>query len=85
MLKKCSKRKGLKGILVRKDLLTKIKQCDVELSNVLQAFQVRFIPIRVSWVTYLPVGRTGIGHSVCIDCAEKRGMGHTNTNCNLLG
>ena len=41
MLKKCSKRKGIKGFLQRKDLLTKIKQCDVELSNVLQAFQVR--------------------------------------------
>ncbi|KAI9451684.1 hypothetical protein BJY52DRAFT_91249 [Lactarius psammicola] len=39
VLKKCSKRKGLKGILLRKDLLTKIKRCDVELSNVLQAFQ----------------------------------------------
>ncbi|KAH9036423.1 hypothetical protein EDB84DRAFT_1186291 [Lactarius hengduanensis] len=39
VLEKCSKRKGLKGILLRKDLLTKIKQCDVELSNVLQAFQ----------------------------------------------
>jgi len=38
VLKKCSKRKGIKGILLRKDLLTKIKQCDVELSNVLQAF-----------------------------------------------
>ncbi|KAH9036433.1 hypothetical protein EDB84DRAFT_1186894 [Lactarius hengduanensis] len=38
VLKKCSKRKGLKGILLRKDLLTRIKQCDVELSNVLQAF-----------------------------------------------
>ena len=41
MLKKCSKRMGIKGFLLRKDLLTKIKQCDVELSNVLQAFQVR--------------------------------------------
>ncbi|KAH9004750.1 hypothetical protein EDB86DRAFT_1984457 [Lactarius hatsudake] len=39
VLEKCSKRKGLKGILLRKDLLTRIKQCDVELSNVLQAFQ----------------------------------------------
>ncbi|KAH9036951.1 hypothetical protein EDB85DRAFT_672288 [Lactarius pseudohatsudake] len=39
VLKKCSKRKGIKGILLRKDLLTKIRQCDVELSNVLQAFQ----------------------------------------------
>ncbi|KAI9451691.1 hypothetical protein BJY52DRAFT_92123 [Lactarius psammicola] len=38
VLKKCSKRKGIKGILLRKDLLKKIKQCDVELSNVLQAF-----------------------------------------------
>jgi len=41
VLKKCSKRKGFKGFLLRKDLLTKIKQCDVELSNVLQAFHVR--------------------------------------------
>ncbi|KAH9164620.1 hypothetical protein EDB89DRAFT_402599 [Lactarius sanguifluus] len=39
VLKKCSKRKGIKGMLLRKDLLTKIRQCDVELSNVLQAFQ----------------------------------------------
>ena len=41
MLKGCSKRKGIKGFLLRKDLLTKIKQCDVEISNVLQAFHVR--------------------------------------------
>ncbi|KAH9004758.1 hypothetical protein EDB86DRAFT_3072230 [Lactarius hatsudake] len=40
VLKKCSKRKGIKGILLRKDLLTKIKQCDVEISNVLHAFHV---------------------------------------------
>ncbi|KAH9014173.1 hypothetical protein EDB83DRAFT_2680205 [Lactarius deliciosus] len=40
VLKKCSKRKGIKGILLRKDLFTKIKQCDVEISNVLQAFHV---------------------------------------------
>ncbi|KAH8986545.1 hypothetical protein EDB86DRAFT_2245213 [Lactarius hatsudake] len=39
VLKKCSKRKGIKGIVLRKDLLTNIRQCDVELSNVLQAFQ----------------------------------------------
>ncbi|KAH9040453.1 hypothetical protein EDB85DRAFT_2140593 [Lactarius pseudohatsudake] len=38
VMKKCSKRKGIKGVLLRKDLLTKIKQCDVEISNVLQAF-----------------------------------------------
>ncbi|KAH9072075.1 hypothetical protein EDB83DRAFT_193762 [Lactarius deliciosus] len=38
VLKKCSKRKGIKGVLLRKDLLTKIKQSDVEISNVLQAF-----------------------------------------------
>ncbi|KAI9440582.1 hypothetical protein H4582DRAFT_1477861 [Lactarius indigo] len=56
VLRKCSKRNGLKGVLLRKDLLTKIKQCDVEISNVLQAFQVRFIVIRVSRVTYLPIG-----------------------------
>ncbi|KAH9066696.1 hypothetical protein EDB87DRAFT_1573608 [Lactarius vividus] len=29
---------GVKGFILRKDLLTKIKQCDVELSTVLQAF-----------------------------------------------
>ncbi|KAI9434844.1 hypothetical protein H4582DRAFT_2059957 [Lactarius indigo] len=40
VLKRCSKRKGIKGVVLRKDLLTKIRQCDVELSNVLQAFQV---------------------------------------------
>ncbi|KAH8986552.1 hypothetical protein EDB86DRAFT_2245703 [Lactarius hatsudake] len=39
VLKQCSKRKGIKGMLLRKDLLTNIRQCDVELSNVLQAFQ----------------------------------------------
>ncbi|KAH9164617.1 hypothetical protein EDB89DRAFT_402434 [Lactarius sanguifluus] len=56
VLKKCSKRKGIKGIVLRKDLLTNIRQCDVELSNVLQAFQVRLLLICVSWVIYLPVG-----------------------------
>ncbi|KAN0128900.1 hypothetical protein V8E53_013273 [Lactarius tabidus] len=39
VLKKCSKRKGIKGFLLRKNLLTKIKHCDLEISNVLQAFQ----------------------------------------------
>ncbi|KAH8981307.1 hypothetical protein EDB86DRAFT_443729 [Lactarius hatsudake] len=43
VLKQCSKRKGIKGMLLRKDLLTNIRQCDVELSNVLQAFQRREI------------------------------------------
>ncbi|KAF8260417.1 hypothetical protein EI94DRAFT_1667989 [Lactarius quietus] len=37
ILKKCAKEKGVKGFLLRKDLLTKIKQCDGELSNVLEA------------------------------------------------
>ena len=59
MLKKCSKRKGIKGFLLRKDLLTKIKQCDVELSNVLQAFHVSalsfFFFIYVKRITYLPL------------------------------
>ncbi|KAN0135854.1 hypothetical protein V8E53_006306 [Lactarius tabidus] len=40
VLKKCSKRKGFRGFLLRKNLLAKIKQCDGELPNVLQAFQV---------------------------------------------
>ncbi|KAH8976977.1 hypothetical protein EDB86DRAFT_3110379 [Lactarius hatsudake] len=39
VLKDCSKKRGIKGFLLRKDLLTRIKQCDGELSNVLQAFQ----------------------------------------------
>ncbi|KAF8258179.1 P-loop containing nucleoside triphosphate hydrolase protein, partial [Lactarius quietus] len=37
VLKKCAKAKGVKGFLLRKDLVTKIKQCDGELSNVLEA------------------------------------------------
>ncbi|KAH8989274.1 hypothetical protein EDB92DRAFT_2003758 [Lactarius akahatsu] len=39
VLKKCLKRKGIKGFILRKDLLTNVRQCDVELSNVLHAFQ----------------------------------------------
>ncbi|KAH8991394.1 hypothetical protein EDB86DRAFT_1599840 [Lactarius hatsudake] len=39
MLKDCSKKRGIKGFLLRKDLLTRIRRCDGELSNVLQAFQ----------------------------------------------
>jgi hypothetical protein len=61
-MKKCSKRKGIKGFFLRKNLLTKIKQCDVELSNVLQAFQVRavFLLFRVNRITYFFVGRAVI-------------------------
>lgn len=40
ILKDCSRKRGIKGFLLRKDLLTRIKRCDGELSNVLQAFQV---------------------------------------------
>ncbi|KAN0136977.1 hypothetical protein V8E53_005212 [Lactarius tabidus] len=51
VLKKCSKRNGLKGFLLRKDLLTKIKKCDVELSNVLQAFQAELLlDVRVALI-----------------------------------
>ncbi|KAH9012774.1 hypothetical protein EDB85DRAFT_2296555 [Lactarius pseudohatsudake] len=39
VLEKCSKKEGFKGLLLRRDLLTKMKQCDGELSNVLQTFQ----------------------------------------------
>ena len=49
MLKKCSKKKGIKGLLMRKDLLKKIRQCDGELSNVLQAFQVRALTFFI-WI-----------------------------------
>jgi hypothetical protein len=55
VLKKCSKRKGIKGLLQRKDLLTKIKQCDVELSNVLQAFQAELLlDVRVALIVMRP-------------------------------
>ncbi|KAF8271626.1 hypothetical protein EI94DRAFT_546509 [Lactarius quietus] len=55
VLKKCSRRKGIKGFLLRKDLLTKIKHCDVELSNVLQAFQAELIlDVRVSLIVLKP-------------------------------
>ncbi|KAH9177057.1 hypothetical protein EDB89DRAFT_1937858, partial [Lactarius sanguifluus] len=36
----CTKMKGVKGLLLRNNLLTKIEQYDGELSNALQAFQV---------------------------------------------
>ena len=60
VFRECSKRKGIKEILLRKGLLSKIKQCDVEFSNVLQAFRVRSLflnscqsrymhPCRLSW------------------------------------
>ncbi|KAH9051387.1 hypothetical protein EDB83DRAFT_1309191 [Lactarius deliciosus] len=40
ILDSLQRQKGIKRLFLRKDLLTKIKQCDSELSNVLQAFQV---------------------------------------------
>lgn len=86
MLKKCSKRKGLKGFLLRKDLLTKIKQCDVELSNVLQAFQVRalFLFIYVNHVVCLPVGRVVVGRPRRVERCEDRGMVHTKCTSSWL-
>ena len=52
----------------------------MELSNVLQVFQVGalFFIIRVNCVTYLPVGRVVIGRPGLIDRDEARGTGHTN-------
>ena len=75
MLKKCSKKKGIKGFLLRKDLLTKIKQSDVELSNVLQTFQVGalFLVMFVNCITRLSVGRVAIGRAGCVDHCEARG------------
>ncbi|KAH8976987.1 hypothetical protein EDB86DRAFT_1389756 [Lactarius hatsudake] len=60
VLKECSKRKGIKRILLRKDLLAKIKQCDVEISNVLQAFQAKLLlDVRVALISARPeVGYT---------------------------
>ncbi|KAH9014180.1 hypothetical protein EDB83DRAFT_280285 [Lactarius deliciosus] len=56
VLKKCSKKKGLRGMLLRKDLQTKIKQCDVEISNVLQAFHVRALFLTfVSIALHIPL------------------------------
>ncbi|KAH9019152.1 hypothetical protein EDB84DRAFT_625514 [Lactarius hengduanensis] len=56
VLKKCSKKKGLRGMLLRKDLLTKIKQCDVEISNVLLAFHVRALFLSfVSIALHIPL------------------------------
>ncbi|KAH9046407.1 hypothetical protein EDB83DRAFT_1541559 [Lactarius deliciosus] len=53
VLKKCSRRRGIKRIVLRKDLLTKIKQCDVELSNVLQAFQAELgLDIRFALIVH---------------------------------
>ena len=75
MLKKCSKRKGIKGLLLRKDLLTKIRQCDVELSNVLQAFQVGALCLLcVNHLTFLCVGRGVIGRPGRVDRCEASGM-----------
>ncbi|KAH9046387.1 hypothetical protein EDB83DRAFT_1541102 [Lactarius deliciosus] len=60
ILKKCSKRKGIKGMLLRKDLLTRIKQCDVELSNVLQAFQAELgLDIRFALIVQRRLGEVG--------------------------
>ena len=56
VLKKCSKRKGFKGFLLRKNLLAKVKQCDGELSNVLQTFQVRLLLICVNLVVNIHIG-----------------------------
>ena len=41
VLRKCAKTQGVKGLLLRNDLLRKIKRCDGELSNVLEAVLVR--------------------------------------------
>ncbi|KAF8269811.1 hypothetical protein EI94DRAFT_896519 [Lactarius quietus] len=61
VLKKCSKRKGFKGFLLWKDLLTKIKQCDVELSNVLQAFHAELsLDTRI---TLIEMRREAASHS----------------------
>ncbi len=68
MLNECSEKKGtIERLLLRKDLLTKIKQCDGELSNVLQAFQVRTLsyscelcdisPRRLNWLWTLDLHR----------------------------
>jgi hypothetical protein len=79
VLKKCSRSKGIKRFLLCKDLLTKIKQCDVELSNVLHAFHVRdSLLLLVSIGLTCLVGRVVFGHSRGVDRAEARGMGRTD-------
>ncbi|KAH9166544.1 hypothetical protein EDB89DRAFT_2246126 [Lactarius sanguifluus] len=62
VLKKCSRRRGIKRIVLRKDLLTRIKQCDVELSNVLQAFQAELgLDIRFALIVHRREVTTGSG------------------------
>ncbi|KAI9451676.1 hypothetical protein BJY52DRAFT_1190802 [Lactarius psammicola] len=62
LLKKCSRRKGIKGVLLRKDPLTKTKQCDVELSNVLQAFQAELLlDVRVALIAVRPEAASDSG------------------------
>jgi hypothetical protein len=39
-LKECAKVKGFKAVLLRNDLLKKVKQCDANLSFILQVYQV---------------------------------------------
>lgn len=41
VLMKCVRANSVKGLLFRKELLRKIKECDDELSNVLDAVLVR--------------------------------------------
>ncbi|KAI9434846.1 hypothetical protein H4582DRAFT_2080517 [Lactarius indigo] len=77
VLKRCSKRKGIKGVVLRKDLLTKIRQCDVELSNVLQAFQVELgLDIRFALIVQR---RESIEATPCIP-KESNEPGHFETS-----
>ncbi|KAI9460153.1 hypothetical protein BJY52DRAFT_280879 [Lactarius psammicola] len=48
----CTKIKGIKGLLLRNNLLKKIEQCDGELSNALQSFQAELsLDIRFALIT----------------------------------
>jgi len=72
VLRKCSKRKGIKGILLRKDLLTKIKQCDVELSNVLQAFQAELsLDTRVALIVMMREAASDSGPIEAVSSVEE--------------
>jgi hypothetical protein len=65
-LKQCTEPGRVKTILLRKDLLRKVKQYDSELFNVLQTFQVRYMFRRSGSLSkWTPPGGTDHGCALC--------------------
>jgi hypothetical protein len=77
MLQECRKPRGVKRILLRGDILGRIKQYDSKLLYCLQSFQVSsrsrigFIQVRIA---NHPTGKIGFGFSACIDCSGPQGI-----------